>query len=80
MELKWEFGARRGSLGKSFCLSFSHFLQMSLKHSACHTFRASGHLRWGSFRDSFLTPGTCFFEVRGRVKQLAKYGRREQNA
>ena len=26
---------------------------MSLKHSACHTFRASGHLRWAPFRDSF---------------------------
>ena len=45
---------------KIFLFLISHFLQMSLKHSACHTFRASGHLRWAPFGDSFLSPGTCF--------------------
>ena len=38
---------------KIFVSLVSPFLQMSLKHSACHTFRVSGHLRWAPFRDSF---------------------------
>ena len=44
---------------KIFLSLVSHFLQMSLKHSACHTFRASGHLRRGPFGDSFSN----FFNV-----------------
>ena len=43
----------------------SYFLQMSLKHNACHTFRASEHLRWGSFRDYFLNAVSMFFQVFG---------------
>jgi hypothetical protein len=55
----------RGIPLQIFLFLVSHFLQMSLKHSACHTFRASGHLHWAPFGDSFLSPGTCFLRYRG---------------
>ena len=42
---------------------FPPFLQMSPKHSACHTFRASGHLRWAPFRYSFRSVFSMFFQV-----------------
>ena len=61
-----DFGAFHGALGKFFLFLVSHFLQMSLKHSACHTFRASGHLRWDPFGDSFLSPGTGFLRYGGK--------------
>ena len=48
---------------------------MSLKHSACHTFRASGHLRWAPFRDSFRSVFSMFFSSLCRVKKLQKHGR-----
>ena len=53
---------------------------MSLKHSACHTFRASEHLRWAPFRDSFRRVFFDVFSGLCRVKKLPKCGRRSQNA
>ena len=54
-----------GRIRKIFLFLVSHFLQMSLKHSACHTFRAPGHFRWDPFGDSFSSPGTCFLRYGG---------------
>ena len=36
-------------------VGLSYFLQMCLKHSACHTFRASDSLRLATFGDSLLS-------------------------
>ena len=60
-------GVRRiwPSSSENFLIFVSHFLQMSLKHSACHTFRASGHFRWGPFGDAFLSVFSMFFQVFG---------------
>ena len=50
----------------SFFFLVSYFLQMSLKHTACYTFRASDHLRWDPFGGSFLIVFSMFFLVFGK--------------
>ena len=63
------------SISLTFFQQFSHFLQMSLKHSACHTFKASGHLRRAPFRDSFRRVLFNVFSGLYRIKKLQKHGR-----